>query len=178
MIATWIGITYNILYLVGFTFALLFGCQPIKAYWYRLNFAWAASHDWHCDSENIGLPTSGALSVIGDFYSALLPMLLIMSLDLPRRQKLSLYALFALAFLVVGAGIARTVLVNTVINKDYDVCKLVPTLALDGPFLTCASSRGCCGKCGSGVRSSCMLPCLQQVPLLSNRSSGVSSLNL
>lgn len=48
-------------------------------------------------------------------------MLLIMSLDLPRRQKLSLYALFAFAFLVVGAGIARTILSNIVINRDYDV---------------------------------------------------------
>ena len=121
MIATWIGIGYNLCYLIGFTLALLFGCQPIKAYWYRVDIAWAASHDWHCGSENIGLPTSGALSVVGDFYSALLPMLLIMSLDLPRRQKFSLYALFAIAFLVVGAGIARTVLVNSVINKDYDV---------------------------------------------------------
>jgi hypothetical protein len=54
-------------------------------------------------------------------------MLHIMSLHLPRRQKNSLYALFAIAFLVVGAGTARTILVNVVINKDYDV-SLLPSL--------------------------------------------------
>jgi hypothetical protein len=56
----------------------------------------------------------------GDLYSALLPMLVIVNLDLPQRQKLGLYALFSLAFLVVGAGVARTVLLNVVYNKNYD----------------------------------------------------------
>jgi hypothetical protein len=54
-------------------------------------------------------------------------MLLVFTLDLPRRQKWSLYCLFALAFLVVGAGIARTVLLNIVINVDYDVSIESPT---------------------------------------------------
>jgi hypothetical protein len=129
MIATWIGIIYNALYWAGFCLTLLLICHPVHAYWYKIDQEWATTHDWRCGSEQIALPFSGALSVVGDFYSALLPMLLIMGLDLPRRQKMSLYALFAIAFLVVAAGVARTVLVNTVINKDYDVGRLEPRVA-------------------------------------------------
>ena len=120
MIATWVGIVYNVLYLAGFCLTLLLLCRPVNAYWDAFDAEWAASHSYSCGSEQISLPLAGALSVIGDFYSALLPMLVIMNLDLPRRQKLSLYGLFSLAFLVVGAGIARTVLLNVVINRDYD----------------------------------------------------------
>ena len=126
MIATWIGIVYNIVYWVGFCLTLLLSCHPISAYWNKVNPIWANSHDWHCGSENIGLPVAGALSVLGDFYSAVLPMILITGLQLPRRQKGSLYALFAVAFLVVGAGIARTVLINITINRDYDVSEPLP----------------------------------------------------
>ena len=121
MIATWIGIVYNILYCVGFMLVLTLTCRPVNAYWDKVNPIWANEHDWRCGSEQIALPAAGALSVLGDFYSALLPMLLIVGLDLPKRQKLGLYMLFAIAFLVVGAGIARTILVNIVINRSYDV---------------------------------------------------------
>jgi hypothetical protein len=37
-----------------------------------------------------------------------------------RRQKASLYGLFALGYLVVAAGIARTIYVNYVVNQTYD----------------------------------------------------------
>ena len=120
MIATWAGIVYNVLYWVGFCLALLLICHPVNAYWDAFDHEWASTHKYSCGSEQVSLPLAGVFSVIGDFYSALLPMLVILNLDLPRKQKLGLYSLFSLAFLVVGAGIARTVLLNVLINKDYD----------------------------------------------------------
>lgn len=42
---------------------------------------------------------SGALSVIGDFYSTVLPLVLVWHLELPQGKKLALYTLFALGFL-------------------------------------------------------------------------------
>lgn len=41
---------------------------------------------------------SGALSVVGDFYSTVLPLLLVWHLKLAFKKKLALYALFALGF--------------------------------------------------------------------------------
>ena len=120
LIAVWIGIIYNILFVVGFGLGLVLLCRPVESYWMQFNPKWVKTHHYACGNEGVFQPAAGAFSVLGDFYSALLPMLLIMHLDLPRRQKFGLYCLFALAFLVVGAGIARTVLLNVILNQDYD----------------------------------------------------------
>jgi len=120
LVATWIGILYNILYLVGCCLAMLLMCNPLHAYWSSFDPTWAATHRYHCGSDQISLPIYSALSVLGDFYSSLLPMVLITYLDLPFKQKLALYLLFAMGFLVVAAGIVRTILLYVVVNKDYD----------------------------------------------------------
>jgi hypothetical protein len=121
IIATWAGIVYNILYMIAFALVLLLLCSPISAYWNSFNVIWVMTHpNFKCGAENIELPLSGVFSVIGDFYSALLPILVIFNLNLSRRQKWSLYALFSLAFLIVAAGIARTILMWQMMNEIYD----------------------------------------------------------
>jgi hypothetical protein len=119
-VATWIGIAYNIAYLVTFLFVIGLSCQPIKAYWLQLDPVWHLTHHFTCTDEHISLPTSASLSVVGDFYATMLPCILILKLDLPRRQKLALYSLFLLGFLVVAAGIVRTYFINYLINETYD----------------------------------------------------------
>jgi hypothetical protein len=122
LIGTWVGIVFNLLYLVGFLLQLVIQCRPISAYWLAFDPAWlAAGHTYSCPgNEHISLPLSGIFSVIGDFYSTMLPLLLVYFLDLPTRQKRALYALFGLGFLVVAAGIIRTILLNHLINQTYD----------------------------------------------------------
>ncbi|EXJ61912.1 hypothetical protein A1O7_02343 [Cladophialophora yegresii CBS 114405] len=120
LIATWIGIVYNILYFVSFGLTLLLMCHPLHAYWDSFNPVWAATHRFHCVSENAALPASSAFSVAGDFYSTLLPLILVYYLELPRRQKFALYALFALGFMAVAAGVVRTILMYELLNVDYD----------------------------------------------------------
>ena len=103
-------------------FSLLLECRPTAAYWLTYEPKWLAEgHTYSCSYiEYIILPTYSALSVLGDFYSTTLPLCLVYSLDMDTRQKLSLYCLFALGYLVVAAGIARTIFVNMVLNKTYD----------------------------------------------------------
>ncbi|KIW47200.1 uncharacterized protein PV06_02794 [Exophiala oligosperma] len=120
LIATWIGIVYNILYFLAFGLALLLLCHPLHAYWKSFNPVWAATHKYHCVSEGSTLPASSALSVLGDLYSTLLPMVLVYNLDLPSRQKIALYVLFAFGFMAVAAGTIRTVLLYNLLNVDYD----------------------------------------------------------
>lgn len=120
MVATWAGIAYITIYGVVFCFLLLLECRPLQAYWMAFNLEWRATNEFTCLSESALLPLSGAFSVVGDFYSTLLPIILVTHLQLPVRQKLGLYALFAFGFIVVGAGIVRTVITNNVINVDYD----------------------------------------------------------
>lgn len=120
LVATWVGIVYNVLYLVGFGLTLVLLCDPLHAYWKQFDYVWAASHGFKCGAENVALPASAGFSVLGDFYSTLLPLLLIFNLDLPFRQKAALYSLFALGFLAVAAGIVRTLLMYNMLNTDYD----------------------------------------------------------
>lgn len=121
-IATWIGIGYNVLYMLVFFLNLLLQCHPLQSYWLQFDKAWLeAGNTWSCpSSEHFTLPISGGLSLIGDAYSTLLPLCLVYTLDLPQRQKVALYSLFALGFLVVAAGIVRTVELNYLINETYD----------------------------------------------------------
>ena len=120
LVATWIGIAYNILYFFGFGLSLMLICRPLHSYWDSFNPKWAATHHFHCGTESIALPASSAFSVFGDLYSTLLPLILVYNLKLPHRQKLALYGLFALGFMAVTAGIIRTVLLYRLLNIDYD----------------------------------------------------------
>lgn len=120
LIATWVGIVYNIVYMLGFFMTLLLICDPVYAYWQSFDPVWATTHEFRCNTEGLSLPASAGLSVLGDLYSTLLPVFLIYHLDVPRRQKLALYALFALGFLAVAAGIVRTVLLYRLLNSEFD----------------------------------------------------------
>lgn len=121
-IATWIGIAYNVAYLVTFVILIGVACRPISAYWMQVNLVggWALTHKFTCIDEHTALPLSGVLSLVGDLYATLLPCILIFKLDLPRQQKLALYPLFLLGFLVVVAGIVRTYSLDYLINHTYD----------------------------------------------------------
>lgn len=121
LIATWIGIIYNVCYFITFGVVLLRLCTPISAYWTRFEPDWAATHSFRCNSEAASLPTSSALSVVGDVYSTALPFALIWNLKLPARQKVALYALFSVGLLAIGAGIARTVLLYIIHHTKQDL---------------------------------------------------------
>ena len=125
LIATWIGIVYNVGYLVAFTLTLLLICRPVEAYWNAFSRSWAATHNFHCAREGASIPAAVALSVLGDFYSTVLPLVLIFRLPLPLRQKLALYSLFALGFLACALGIVRVVLMNRLLNESFDYTWLV-----------------------------------------------------
>ena len=97
--ATYFGIVYNVLYMLGFSLGLIFLCSPTRAYWMAFSEEWLLTqHKYKCGHENISLPLSGSFSVLGDAYSTLLPILLIRHLQMSHKQKVALYSLFASGF--------------------------------------------------------------------------------
>jgi hypothetical protein len=120
LVATWVGIVYNVLYLLAFTMTLLLICRPVDAYWNSFSRKWAATHHFHCTREGASIPARVGLNVLGDFYSTLLPLVLIFGLKLPLKQKLSLYGLFALGFLACALGVVRVVLMYRLLNVTFD----------------------------------------------------------
>lgn len=95
--AVWVGIAFNLAYCIGFVLYIAFMCNPPDAYWQQFSLTWGKK--WTCANEHISLPVAGALSVVGDFYATVLPSLLLRNLQMPKKQKLLLYALFATGFL-------------------------------------------------------------------------------
>lgn len=120
IIATWVGIAYNVAYLLGFILTLLLLCRPLAAYWLTFDQTWPRTHAYSCGSEQIAEPLSALFSVIGDFYSAMLPMILVSRLSMPKKQKRALHLLFSLAFLVVFVGLIRAVYLYRIVNVGYD----------------------------------------------------------
>ena len=120
IVAVWIGIAYNIMLVVGFLLTLLLLCRPISAYWMSFKPQYYAAHKYHCGSEQVTQPLVAILNLFGDFYSTLLPLILVSRLALPKPQKAALYGLFSLGFLVVISGAVRTVYAYQVVNVTYD----------------------------------------------------------
>lgn len=120
LIATWVGIVYMVLYVLAFTLTLLLICQPTDSYWNSFTPNWAATHKFHCADQSVSIPSAVGLSVLGDFYTTSLPLLLIFRLKLPLKQKLALYSLFALGYLACICGVIKLLLLNKLLNESFD----------------------------------------------------------
>ncbi|KAI7541607.1 hypothetical protein KC317_g16845 [Hortaea werneckii] len=100
--AIWLTIAFTIAFLL----ALVFNCQPTKAYWKLYDFGW--NEEYTCtDTKAINL-VAGLISLISDVYAIGLPCFMVQGLKMRRREKISMNAVFLLSLSVVGAGSART----------------------------------------------------------------------
>ncbi|KAI9714279.1 MAG: hypothetical protein M1820_000239 [Bogoriella megaspora] len=117
--ATWAGIYFTALYGVVFIIILCTNCKPLNAYWLSYSPTYTTPHV--CDPPGAGPPVSGAMSVFSDFYAVVLPYLLVRKLQVSWRQRCGLYAIFGFGIVVVGCGIARTVLLDRLSMKTFDV---------------------------------------------------------
>ncbi|KAL9116238.1 MAG: hypothetical protein Q9227_000609 [Pyrenula ochraceoflavens] len=125
--ATYVGFFYNGGFIVAFMIVLGLLCRPLNAYWLRFSLEWIATdHPSTCINEGLLFSVAGTLSCIGDFYTTTVPLLLIIYLPLPRHQKLALYALFAVGYLIVIFGIIRTVYLFRLFHvANYDMAWLL-----------------------------------------------------
>lgn len=106
--AIWAALGFTGGYFLATLLALCLVCRPLSAYWesYDLNY----TGTYTCINGNVLSPMVGVLSVVSDLYAVLLPFLMLRQYDLnvSRRQRIALDAIFALGLLVAGAGIGRT----------------------------------------------------------------------
>ncbi|KAF2232350.1 hypothetical protein EV356DRAFT_250624 [Viridothelium virens] len=117
--ATWAGIVFTAFYGVVFIIVLCTTCKPLNAYWLSYSPTYNAPHI--CDHPGAGPPVSGALSVFSDLYAVVLPYLLVRKLQISWRQRCGLYMIFSFGLFVVGCGIARTVLLDKLSLRTFDV---------------------------------------------------------
>ncbi|KAI8653982.1 hypothetical protein NCS56_01354000 [Fusarium sp. Ph1] len=145
-------ITYAIVYAM----ISLFGCQPIKASWDLVAMATGKC----VDKFGFFLAASVA-NVVMDLIILLLPLRIVIPLQIPRRQKLSLLLLFTTGGFVIIAAIYNCVLTIKLFNSAnytwglaYELCWMYAELT---GCIICASASSLkpfFKKCIPGIFSS------------------------
>jgi hypothetical protein len=101
--ALWFGMAFAVVTTVVPTGLLFASCKPFKAIWLQWDLVWvyANAYKFHCQPAKITLlvgQLSGAFSVISDFYSVLLPSILLLQMRLNKRQRIALFLVFGLGY--------------------------------------------------------------------------------
>ncbi|KAL1796639.1 hypothetical protein ACET3X_005179 [Alternaria dauci] len=122
-IATWASIVAIALFCTAFSVVLVTACSPLDAFWYRFDIVKQISgYSYHCwINEYADLLSASIISALQDAIAAFLPTLLYWKLQMPRRQKIALGAIFALGYLVCIVAAVRSYYVYRIFNDPlYD----------------------------------------------------------
>ncbi|KAH7337358.1 hypothetical protein BKA66DRAFT_435411 [Pyrenochaeta sp. MPI-SDFR-AT-0127] len=142
-IACWLVMAVVVAYTVWTIFGSIFACVPVRAFWTR--------EPAKCINQFAMWFTNAAINILTDFAIIILPMPVIRSLNLARRQKQALMGIFAVGGFVCIVSILRLQSLVAISNSED------PTY--DNPPAATWSSV----ETNVGIICSC-LPCLR--PLL------------
>lgn len=127
LIAVWTSILFVAAWGIASTFALLFTCWPVEAYWYRFTTSWLRTHKYKCHEEIRPLIAIISISTAQDLIVCILPMFLVAKLRLPPRQKFALAGLFLIGLGTCAIGALRIHFAHRV----YYYTKLNPSPTYD-----------------------------------------------
>ncbi|KAK7177528.1 integral membrane protein [Paraphaeosphaeria sporulosa] len=99
-IACWAILSIVISYTIWTVLGSVFACIPVRAFWTKEEGA-------SCLNQSTMWYTNAAINIVTDFIIILLPMPVIKSLHLARRQKMALYIIFAVGGIVCIMSILR-----------------------------------------------------------------------
>lgn len=97
--------------------------QSITAFWDQVNFTKKLDPEYHytCINEGADVVANGIVATTQDLIVAFLPTLLCWKLQIPIRQKIALYAIFAVSYSTVALGAMRTWTTYRIYFETYDV---------------------------------------------------------
>ncbi|PVH95286.1 hypothetical protein DM02DRAFT_571441 [Periconia macrospinosa] len=152
-IACWAIMAVTVIYAIWTLFGSIFVCFPIRAFWTK-------EQPSKCINQMVMWFTNAGFNILTDFAIIVLPMPVIRSLNLARRQKQALIGIFAVGFFVCVVSILRLHSLVAISNSSD------PTY--DNPPAATWSSV----EINVGITCSC-LPCLR--PLITRWFHGVLS---
>lgn len=119
---TWISIGFIVAYSIALTLAPILGCQPISAFWDQVDARKILKgYRYTCFDEGADVLVASIISVVQDFITALLPTFLYWNLQVPFRQKVALFGIFAIGYGVVALGGLRVYYTWRTFYQTYDV---------------------------------------------------------
>ncbi|OBT68834.1 hypothetical protein VE03_02214 [Pseudogymnoascus sp. 23342-1-I1] len=160
----WACMAVVIAWSVGSTFATIFQCIPVAAFWDK------SIKNPKCTDTDIFWVAYASINIITDFLILLLPLWEIRKLQLPLAQKISLMGIFTLGGFVCATSIIRTnAVAASVANKKDSTWTFIPrstwTLIEANVGIICA-----CLPMMRGVVATC-LPCLEHRKSTNSRPS-------
>jgi len=95
----------------------------MDAYWNEIDPGWRTlnANKYVCLDEVKALYAANIISILQDFLTFLMPLLLFTTLKLPIRQKVVLGCIFGVGFFICIVGIIRLGYTSNVYYKTYDV---------------------------------------------------------
>lgn len=109
-------------YSIAFITIPLFACRPFSAFWDQVDLVkLARGYEWTCINEGADVVAHGVISTVQDLMVAFLPTILCWNLQMPLRQKIALYSIFALGYSSVAVGAMRTYQGYRLFFTTYDV---------------------------------------------------------
>jgi hypothetical protein len=118
---TWITIGFIAAYSVAFILVPIFGCNPISAFWDQVDVVKVVEgYSYKCFNEGADVLAAGIISAVQDLATAILPTFLYWKLQLPIRQKLALFGIFAIGYGVVAVGAMRLYFSWRIFFDTYD----------------------------------------------------------
>jgi ABC-type Fe3+ transport system permease subunit len=102
--ALWIAMAFVVITTVVISALLLTTCRPMHAWWMQYDLTWNTLNKdkMYCtpvkDTVAVGR-LAGSFSVITDFYSVMLPAVLLMRIRINKRQRWGLIFIFGIGYL-------------------------------------------------------------------------------
>jgi hypothetical protein len=99
--AVYVSIGLIASFFVASLITMLVGCQPFSSYWLQSNPVWLQENQgkFTCYDESLFIVIAATWSMVTDFLVCVLPLMLFLKLNMARRQKFVLTAIFGIGFL-------------------------------------------------------------------------------
>ncbi|THV63492.1 hypothetical protein D6D28_10635, partial [Aureobasidium pullulans] len=101
---------------LAFGLTAVFRCTPVSAYW-----TYPMPEDAKCFDDSIITLVGGVLVVVADLCTMLLPLPVVLSFNMPIRQRISVAVLLSLGIVVTIVSTTRTVYLWKSLIGTYDI---------------------------------------------------------
>ncbi|KAF2476573.1 uncharacterized protein BDR25DRAFT_375541 [Lindgomyces ingoldianus] len=108
------NVAFQVAIFISFVCLSIFQCNPVRNYW-----IFGAPANTCLDEGKVTL-AAGIINCVADVFCTLLPIPMVISLQMPRRQRMAVIVLFSLGFIVTVAGIVRTWYIYKSLIAEYD----------------------------------------------------------
>ncbi|KAH8738245.1 hypothetical protein BGZ61DRAFT_526235 [Ilyonectria robusta] len=98
-------------YTLVYIFLMIFRCRPVSS-------GWDLTVEGQCIDSLVPMLTLSIANIVIDLFVLLLPIRIVIPLQIPLRQKISLALLFATGGFVCVASIKRTVIMSPLLRSD------------------------------------------------------------